>query len=46
MATQGIFDAHLDRCPANFAPLTPLSFIARTAAVWPHRTAVVHGARR
>src|SRR6185312_6567988 len=46
MASQGIFDAHLDRCPANCAALSPLSFIARTAAVWPQRTAVVHGSRR
>ena len=42
----GIYDQHLDRRAANFAPLTPLSFIARTAHTWPHRTAVVHGARR
>ena len=46
MAAPGIFDTHLDRCPANFAPLTPLSFIARTAAIWPDRPAVVHGPRR
>ena len=46
MATQGIFDQHLDRCPANYAPLSPLSFIARTAYTWPQRTAIVHGARR
>ncbi|WP_209286705.1 acyl-CoA synthetase [Marinobacterium alkalitolerans] len=32
----------LDQNPANFAALTPLSFIARTAAVFPQRTAVVH----
>jgi fatty-acyl-CoA synthase len=42
----GIFDEHLDRRAANYAPLTPLSFIARTAGTWPHRTAVVHGPRR
>ena len=28
---------------ANYAPLTPLDFLARTAAVYPERTAVVHG---
>ncbi|MBY4676331.1 acyl-CoA synthetase [Marinobacterium arenosum] len=32
----------LDRNEANFAALTPLSFIARSAAVYPGRTAVVH----
>jgi fatty-acyl-CoA synthase len=46
MATQGIFDQHLDRCLANYAPLSPMSFIARTAYTWPQRTAIVHGARR
>ena len=42
----GIYDQHLDRCAANYAPLTPLSFIARTAYTWPTRMAVVHGERR
>ena len=42
----GIYDEHLDRRAANFATLTPLSFIARTAYTWPGRMAVVHGARR
>ena len=37
------FETGLDRNPANFQALTPLSFIERTAAVYPHRTAVVHG---
>jgi fatty-acyl-CoA synthase len=46
MATQGIYEQHLDRCRANYAALTPLSFIARTAYTWPERVAVVHGARR
>ncbi len=36
----------LDRNAANYAPLTPVSFLARTAAIWPQRLAVVHGARR
>ncbi|MGH7672823.1 MAG: acyl-CoA synthetase, partial [Gemmatimonadales bacterium] len=31
--------------PANYAPLTPLSFIERAAFVYPRRRAVVHGAR-
>jgi len=46
MSTQRMYETHLDRRAANFAPLTPLSFIARTAAIWPQRTAVVHGPRR
>ena len=36
----------LDKCPANYTPLSPLSFIERTAAVYPQRMSVVHGARR
>jgi len=32
----------LDQNLANYAALSPLSFIARTAAVYPQRTAVVH----
>ena len=36
----------LDRTPANFAALTPLSFLERAARVYPTRLAVVHGARR
>ena len=41
-----IYEAGLERRPANFVPLTPLSFLARTANVYPQRLAVVHGARR
>ncbi len=40
------YDLDLPRCDANFAPLTPLDFIARAAAVYPQRLAVVHGALR
>ena len=46
MATNRIYDDDLDRRAANFVPLTPLSFIARTAYTWPERIAVVHGQRR
>lgn len=34
------------RCAANYAPLTPLSFIERAAAVYGDRAAVVCGERR
>ncbi|MCZ2103616.1 MAG: acyl-CoA synthetase [Burkholderiales bacterium] len=44
--TTSIFDQHLSRNEANFAPLTPLSFIERTAEVYPERLAIVHGALR
>ncbi len=41
--TESIFDRDLGQGPANFTPLTPLDFIARSAAVWPDLPAVVHG---
>jgi fatty-acyl-CoA synthase len=37
---------HLARNAANFTALTPLSFLARAAAVYPDKLAVVHGGRR
>ena len=43
MSNHNIFEVDLDKNAANFEPLTPLSFIRRTAAVYPQRTAVVHG---
>ena len=39
------YDTDLDRNAANFQPLTPLSFLARAAAVYPDRTAIIHGKR-
>src|SRR3990172_13393960 len=36
----------VDRGPANYAPLTPVSFLARSAAVYPTKPAVIHGERR
>ena len=39
------YDTDLDRNPANFQPLTPLSFLARAAAVYPDHPAVIHGPR-
>ena len=41
-----IFDQHLARTDANYAALSPLSFIERTAEVYPQRLAVVHGELR
>ncbi len=40
------YETDLDRNPANYAPLSPLSFLPRAAAVFPERTAVVHGSQR
>jgi fatty-acyl-CoA synthase len=39
------YDTNLDRNAANFQPLTPLSFLARAAEVYPDQTAIIHGAR-
>ena len=36
----------LDRTPANFTPLTPVSFLAKAADVYPERLAIVHGELR
>jgi fatty-acyl-CoA synthase len=42
-----VYDApHLQRNPANFTALTPLGFLARAAAVYPDKLAVIDGARR
>ncbi len=40
-----IFDRDLEQTRANSAPLTPLSFLHRAAAVYPEKTAVIHGER-
>ena len=45
MAATTPYDTDLPRNAANFQPLTPLSFLARAAAVYPDQTAIVHGAR-
>ncbi len=40
------FTSGLERRPVNFAPLTPIDFIDRAAAVYGERLAVVHGGIR
>ena len=40
------YDRDLDRNPANFQPLTPLTFLERAAGVYPDRIAIVHGPLR
>jgi fatty-acyl-CoA synthase len=41
-----IYDADLDRNPANFQPLTPLTFLERAADLFPDRVAIIHGKMR
>jgi acyl-CoA synthetase (AMP-forming)/AMP-acid ligase II len=38
-----IFERDLERNPANYQPLTPLTFLDRSASVYPSKTAVIHG---
>ncbi|GAU83262.1 acyl-CoA synthetase [Bosea sp. BIWAKO-01] len=40
------YDIDLDRNPANFQPLTPLTFLERAAAVFPSHVAIIHGPLR
>jgi fatty-acyl-CoA synthase len=40
------YESALGKNPANYTPLTPVSFLAKAAYVFPDRVAVIHGARR
>jgi len=40
------YNTDLDRNPANFQPLTPLTFLERAATVFPEHTAIIHGPLR
>jgi fatty-acyl-CoA synthase len=42
---QSQYSIGLDKTAANFVPLTPLSFLARTAAVYPDHTSAVYEGR-
>ncbi len=46
MNTEHIYTAGLGKNQANYAPLSPLTFIERAAAVYPDYVAVVHGELR
>ena len=37
------YNEDLERNPANFQPLSPLTFLERAASVFPSRTAIIHG---
>ncbi len=41
-----MYDQDLDKTPANYVPLSPISFLVRAARVYPERVAVIHGDRR
>ena len=40
-----MYNTNLNKNDANFVPLTPLSFLKRSAEVYPHKTSIVHGER-
>ena len=39
------YTQNLDKTPANFQPLTPLTFLSRAAQVFPDHPAILHGAQ-
>jgi len=41
-----IFETNLEPNPANYVPLSPVSFLKRAASICPDKTAIIHGARR
>ena len=41
-----IFARDLDQTPANYVPLSPVSFLLRAARIYPQRIAIIHGSRR
>ncbi len=46
MKNKSIYDTGLDRNEANYGPLTPLSFLERTAFTYPNLTSIIHGEKR
>src|SRR5213082_1494931 len=41
-----LYEAGLGKNAANYVPLSPIGFLTRSAAVYPNRISVIHGARR
>ena len=46
MTRSNPYELGLDKNQANFVALSPLSFLERSASVYPDRTAVIYGSRR
>ncbi len=46
MTAANAYSLGLPKNSANYTPLSPLSFLRRSAAVYPDRLAIVHGAHR
>lgn len=43
--TKNIFEQDLDQGPANYTPLSPISLLERSVAVYPDKIAIIHGHR-
>jgi fatty-acyl-CoA synthase len=46
MSEKNQYSENLDKNPANFTPLSPLTFIERAASVYPKQTALIYGNTR
>ena len=46
LAAHNIYERDLDKTSANYAALTPLQFMERTASVYPEHLALIHGERQ
>ena len=40
-----MYNTNLDKNDANFTPLSPLSFLKRTAEIYPNKKSIIHGHR-
>ena len=45
-SAMSIYEQNLDPNPANYVPLSPVSFLMRAARVYGSRTAVIYAERR
>ena len=41
-----MYNTNLDKNHANFTPLSPLSFLQRSAEVYPNRLSIIHGSKK
>ncbi|HEY5701254.1 MAG TPA: acyl-CoA synthetase, partial [Gammaproteobacteria bacterium] len=44
--SSSMYDENLDQGAANYFPLTPVTFLKRSACVYPQKVAVIHGDRK
>ena len=43
LKNDSIYDRHLDAVEANYTPLSPITYLERSASVYPEKIAVIHG---